>query len=62
MASRLMSTELTKLEKLNETNYDMWHRKIKYGMIHDGIEHVIYEITSELNDSPTDGKIKKREQ
>ena len=62
MASRLISTELAKLEKLNGTNYDMWHRKIKYGMIHDGIEYVIYEIAPELNDSPTDGEIKKMEQ
>ena len=62
MASKLIATELTKLEKLNGTSYDMWHRKIKYDMIYDKIEYVIYQTTSGLNDNLTDGEIKKREQ
>ena len=30
MATKNVVTDLTKREKLDGTNYDMWHRKIQY--------------------------------
>ena len=38
MASKLIASELAKIERLNDTNYDMWSRKIRYGLIHDNLE------------------------
>ena len=59
MASKLIASELAKLDKLIGTNYDMWHRKIRYALIHDNIEYVIDTDAPEVNKTSTEVEKRK---
>lgn len=53
MASKLIASELAKISHLNGPNYDMWHRKIKFGLIHDNLDSVIENPAPTLSETPT---------
>lgn len=54
MVSKLIASELAKIECLNGTNYDMWYRKIKYDLIHDNLNSVIESIPPIMGSNSTD--------
>ena len=60
-ASKLITAELAKIKKLNEINYEMWHRKIKHALIYDNLEYVIETNTSELDSNVSEAEVKKQE-
>ena len=60
-ASKLITTELAKMEKLNGVNYEMWHRKIKYALIYDNLEYVIESNVPELDSNAPEVEVKKQE-
>lgn len=62
MASKLFASELAKIERLNGTNYDIWSRKIRYGLIHDNLESAIEKDCPILGENPTDVEKRDHEQ
>ena len=60
-ASKLITTELAKMEKLNGVNYEMWHWKIKYVLIYDNLEYVIESNVPELDSNASEVEVKKQE-
>ena len=60
-ASKLITTEITKIEKLNRVNYEMWHWKIKYALIYDNVEYVIESNPPELDNNASEVEVKKQE-
>ena len=60
-ASKLITTELAKMEKLNGVNYEMWHWKIKYALIYDNLEYVIESNPPELDNNVSEAEVKKQE-
>ena len=60
-ASKLITTELAKMEKLNGVNYEMWHRKIKYALIYDNLEYIIESNVLELDNNASEAEVKKQE-
>ena len=59
-ASKLITTELAKIEKLNGVNYEMWHRKIKYALIYDNLKHVIESNPLEFDNNASKAEVKKQ--
>lgn len=43
-------------QRLNGTNYDMWSRKIRYGLIHDNLESAIETDDPILVETPSDAE------
>ena len=62
MASKLVLSELGKIDKFNGSNYDMWHRKIGYALIHDNIDDIIETTAPTLTDKSTPEEKKGFEQ
>ena len=58
----MIASELAKIERLNGTNYDMWSRKIRYGLVHDNLEIAIEKDGPILGESPTDAQKGEHEQ
>ena len=59
--SKLITTELVKMEKLNGVNYEMWHRKIKYALIYDNLEYVIESNAPKLDSNASEVEVKKHD-
>lgn len=62
MTSKLIASELAKIERLNGTNYDMWSRKIRYGLIHDNLESAIEKDGPTLGEESSDAEKEEYEQ
>ena len=60
-ASKLITTKLAKMKKLNGVNYEMWHRKIKYSLIYDNLEYIIESNAPELDSNVSEVEVKKQE-
>ena len=59
--SKLITTGLAKIEKMNGVNYEMWHWKIKYALIYDNLEYVIESNPPELDNNASEAEVKKQE-
>ena len=59
--SKLITTELAKIDKLNGINYEMWHQKIKDVLIYDNLEYVIETNAPELDGNASEVEFKKQE-
>ena len=60
-ASKLITIELAKIEKLNGVNYEMWHWKIKYALIYDNLKYVIESNAPELDSNAFEMEVNKQE-
>ena len=57
--SKLITTELAKIKKLNGVNYEMWHWKIKYALIYANLEYVIESNPPKLNNNDSKAEVMK---